>query len=79
MFTSIHIQEQTIKFRSTKAGTDILTAEVPNTSAKSRSHLDANGIVRVGSEVNTGDILVGRTSPKGEDNPTPEDRLIVTI
>ncbi|AHH45045.1 DNA-directed RNA polymerase subunit beta [Mesomycoplasma bovoculi] len=79
VFTSIHIQEQTIKFRSTKAGTDILTAEVPNTSAKSRSHLDANGIVRVGSEVNTGDILVGRTSPKGEDNPTPEDRLIVTI
>ncbi|MXR57545.1 DNA-directed RNA polymerase subunit beta [Mycoplasma hyopneumoniae] len=79
VFTSIHIQEQTIKFRSTKAGNDILTAEIPNASAKSRLHLDANGIVIVGSEVDTGDILVGRTSPKGEDNPTAEEKLMAAI
>ncbi|WP_341492544.1 DNA-directed RNA polymerase subunit beta [Mesomycoplasma ovipneumoniae] len=79
VFTSIHIQEQTIKFRSSKAGNDILTAEVPNASARSRAHLDANGIVIVGSEVDTGDILVGRTSPKGEDNPTAEEKLMAAI
>ncbi|WP_434336893.1 DNA-directed RNA polymerase subunit beta [Mesomycoplasma conjunctivae] len=79
VFTSIHIQEQTIKFRSSKAGNDILTADLPNSSNRSKAHLDANGIVRIGSEVNTGDILVGRTSPKGEDNPTPEDKLMSAI
>ncbi|MXR12515.1 DNA-directed RNA polymerase subunit beta [Mycoplasma flocculare] len=79
VFTSIHIQEQTIKFRSSKAGDDVLTAEIPNASAKSRIHLDANGIVIVGSEVDTGDILVGRTSPKGEDNPTAEEKLMAAI
>ncbi|MBG0730957.1 DNA-directed RNA polymerase subunit beta [Mycoplasma sp. 'Moose RK'] len=79
VFTSIHIQEQTIKFRSSKAGNDILTAEIPNAPAKSRAHLDANGIVIIGSEVDTGDILVGRTSPKGEDNPTAEEKLMAAI
>lgn len=79
VFTSIHIQEQTIKFRSSKAGNDVLTADVPNASSRARMHLDANGIVVVGAEVDTGDILVGRTSPKGEDNPTPEEKLMAAI
>lgn len=52
---------------------------MPNASARSRAHLDANGIVIVGSEVDTGDILVGRTSPKGEDNPTAEEKLMAAI
>ncbi|WP_027123666.1 DNA-directed RNA polymerase subunit beta [Mesomycoplasma molare] len=79
VFTSIHIEEQTIQFRASKAGDDILTTDIPNASARSKRHLDENGIVRIGSEVNTGDILVGRTSPKGEDNPTPEEKLMNAI
>ncbi|MGZ9413681.1 DNA-directed RNA polymerase subunit beta [Mycoplasma sp. 480] len=79
VFTSIHIEEQTIQFRASKAGDDILTTDIPNASLRSKRHLDENGIVRVGSEVSTGDILVGRTSPKGEDNPTPEEKLMNAI
>ncbi|WP_215740495.1 DNA-directed RNA polymerase subunit beta [Mesomycoplasma hyorhinis] len=79
VFTSIHIQEQTIQFRSSKAGNDDLTREIPNASQRSKRHLDENGIVRIGSEVSAGDILVGRTSPKGEDNPTPEEKLMNAI
>lgn len=79
VFTSIHIEEQTIQFRNSKAGDDILTAEIPNVSNYSRRFLDANGIVTVGSEVSAGDVLVGRTSPKIEDNPTPEERLMNAI
>ncbi|WGI36310.1 DNA-directed RNA polymerase subunit beta [Mesomycoplasma lagogenitalium] len=79
VYTSIHIEEQTIQFRASKAGDDILTYDIPNASTRSKRHLDENGIVRIGSEVSTGDILVGRTSPKGEDNPTPEEKLMNAI
>ncbi|MGY6172308.1 DNA-directed RNA polymerase subunit beta [Candidatus Mycoplasma pogonae] len=79
VFTSIHIEEQTIQFRSSKAGNDVLTSEIPNVSNHAKRHLDANGIVIVGSEVSAGDLLVGRTSPKLEDNPTPEERLMNAI
>ncbi|PZW01589.1 DNA-directed RNA polymerase subunit beta [Metamycoplasma auris] len=79
VYTSIHIEEQTIQFRHSKAGEDILTADIPNVSNFSKRHLDENGIVRVGSEVSAGDILVGRTSPKGEENPTPEEKLMAAI
>ncbi|MBN3534582.1 DNA-directed RNA polymerase subunit beta [Mycoplasma procyoni] len=79
VFTSIHIEEQTIQFRVSKVGDDILTADIPNASLKAKRHLDENGIVRVGSEVSAGDYLVGRTSPKGEENPTPEEKLLNAI
>ncbi|MGL5732655.1 MAG: DNA-directed RNA polymerase subunit beta [Metamycoplasmataceae bacterium] len=79
VFTSIHIEEQTIQFRKAKAGEDQLTYEIPNTSVASKRFLDENGIVIIGSEVGVGDILVGRISPKGEHNPTPEEKLMAAI
>ena len=79
VFTSIHIEEQTIQFRKAKAGEDQLTFEIPNTSIASKRFLDENGIVIIGSEVGVGDILVGRISPKGEHNPTPEEKLMAAI
>ncbi len=79
VLTSIHIEEQTIQFRISKNGNDQLTSEIPNTSTYSKRFLDENGIVIVGSEVSAGDILVGRVSPKGEHNPTPEEKLMAAI
>ena len=79
VYTSIHIEEQTIQFRHSKAGEDILTSDIPNASNYSKRFLNEDGIVRIGSEVTAGDILVGRTSPKGEDNPTPEEKLMAAI
>lgn len=79
VLTSIHIEEQTIQFRSSKTGNDKLTAEIPNVSTASKRFLDENGIVIIGSEVSAGDILVGRVSPKGEHNPTPEEKLMAAI
>ncbi|VEU74950.1 DNA-directed RNA polymerase subunit beta [Mycoplasmopsis citelli] len=80
VYTSIHIEEQTIQFRSSRAGEDQLTRDdIPNVSKYSIRHLDEQGIVRVGSEVVAGDVLVGRISPKGEDNPTQEEKLLMAI
>ena len=78
-YTSIHIEEQTVQFRKSKVGDDELSIEIPNTSTFSKRNLDSRGIVRIGSEVVPGDVLVGRISPKGEDNPTPEEKLIQVI
>ncbi|QNM93597.1 DNA-directed RNA polymerase subunit beta [Mycoplasma sp. Pen4] len=79
VYTSIHIEEQTIQFRTSRAGDDVLTANIPNVSKHSLRHLDEDGVVRVGSEVLPGDILVGRLSPKGEDNPSQEEKLLMAI
>ena len=79
VYTSIHIEEETIHFRKAKAGDDELTNRIPNVSNYALRNLDENGIVRVGSEVFAGDVLVGRVSSKGEDNPTPEEKLIAAI
>ncbi|MEE3928010.1 DNA-directed RNA polymerase subunit beta [Mycoplasmopsis ciconiae] len=79
VYTSIHIEEQTIQFRNSKAGDDRLTAEIPNASKFSLRNLDENGIVKVGSEVVAGDVLVGRVSPKGEENPSQEEKLLMAI
>lgn len=78
-FTSIHIEEQTITFRFSKMGNDELTTEIPNVSLHAKRFLDENGIVKVGSEVSAGDILVGRVSPKGEENITSEEKLLNAI
>lgn len=78
-FTSIHIEEQTIQFRKAKSGDDEITRDIPNVSNFAKRNLDETGIVRIGSEVQAGDVLVGRTSPKSEDNPTPEEKLIAAI
>ena len=78
-YTSIHIEEQTIQFRKSKIGDDELSLEIPNVSTFSKRNLDSRGIVRIGSEVVPGDIIVGRVSPKGEENPTPEEKLIQAI
>lgn len=79
VFTSIHIEEQTVQFRKAKSGDDELSRDIPNVSNFAKRNLDESGIVRIGSEVQAGDILVGRTSPKSEDNPTPEEKLIAAI
>ncbi|WP_322949626.1 DNA-directed RNA polymerase subunit beta [Mycoplasmopsis cynos] len=79
VYTSIHIEEQTIQFRSSRAGDDELTKDVPNASKYSLRNLDDNGIVKIGSEVYPGDILVGRVSPKGEENPSQEDKLLYAV
>ncbi|QJG67104.1 DNA-directed RNA polymerase subunit beta [Mycoplasma phocoenae] len=79
VYTSIHIDEQVIQFRRAKAGEDILTADIPNASNRSKRFLNEKGVVRVGSEVSAGDILVGRVSPKAEENPSPEEKLMSAI
>ncbi|MBU4690678.1 DNA-directed RNA polymerase subunit beta [Mycoplasma sp. ES3157-GEN-MYC] len=79
VFTSIHIEEQTVQFRTSKAGDDELTADIPNVSKFSTRHLDEHGVVRVGSDVAPGDVLVGRVSPKGDDNPTQEEKLLLAV
>ncbi|WP_027334684.1 DNA-directed RNA polymerase subunit beta [Mycoplasmopsis felifaucium] len=79
VLTSIHIEEQIIQFRTSKAGSDELTREIPNVSKHSIRHLDEHGIVLVGSEVTPGDVLVGRVSPKGDDNPSQEEKLLAAV
>ncbi|PAK21080.1 DNA-directed RNA polymerase subunit beta [Mycoplasmopsis agassizii] len=74
--TSIHIEEQSIQFRKLKAGDDELTAEIPNVSLRSRRNLNDEGIVNIGSEVLPGDILVGRVSPRGDENTSPSEKLL---
>jgi DNA-directed RNA polymerase subunit beta len=79
IFTSIHIEEFELEVRDTKRGEEELTSEIPNVSEESVKHLDENGIVRIGSEVKEGDILVGKITPKGESDPTPEEKLLRAI
>ncbi len=68
-----------MEFRTSKIGDDELTTDIPNVSNYSKRNLDNNGIIGVGAEVEAGDVLVGRVSPKGEENPTPEEKLIAAI
>jgi len=78
-FTSIHIEEYEIEVRETKRGKEEITKDVPNVSEKDRSLLDEEGIVRIGMEVRPGDILVGKVTPKGESELTPEEKLLRAI
>ena len=79
MFTSIHIKEFEVEIRDTKRGEEELTNEIPNVSEEATRNLDDKGIVRVGAEVASGDILVGKVTPKGETDPTPEEKLLKAI
>ena len=79
VFTSIHIEEFELQVRDTKRGEEELTREIPNVSEEATKDLDENGIVRVGAEVNEGDILIGKITPKGETDPTPEEKLLKAI
>jgi len=79
VFTSIHIEEFDLQVRDTKRGEEELTREIPNVSEEATRDLDENGIVRVGAEVLEGDILIGKITPKGESDPTPEEKLLKAI
>jgi len=79
MFTSIHIKEFIVEVRETKLGPEKITRDIPNTSEKSLDNLDVEGIIRVGAKVRSGDILVGKVTPKSETETTPEFKLLNSI
>ena len=79
IFTSIHIDEYSLDVRDTKLGEEELTNDIPNVSEEATSDLDENGMIRIGAEVNPGDILIGKITPKGESDPTPEEKLLRAI
>ena len=79
LFTSIHVEEFTTEVRDTKRGLEELTNDIPNVSAEATKDLDENGLIRVGAEVKEGDILIGKITPKGETDPTPEEKLLRAI
>ncbi len=78
-FTSVHIDEYELEVRDTKLGEEELTADIPNVSEEATKDLDENGIIRIGAHVNEGDILIGKITPKGETDPTPEEKLLRAI
>ncbi|MGB2869829.1 MAG: DNA-directed RNA polymerase subunit beta [Bacteroidota bacterium] len=79
VFTSVHVEEFELQVRDTKRGEEELTREIPNVSEEATKDLDENGIIRIGAEVNEGDILIGKITPKGETDPTPEEKLLKAI
>ena len=79
IFTSIHIDEYSLDVRDTKLGAEELTNDIPNVSEEATKDLDDNGMIRIGAEVNPGDILIGKITPKGESDPTPEEKLLRAI
>lgn len=78
-FTSIHISEYEVQIRDTKLGEEELTSDIPNVSEEATKDLDENGIIRIGALVKEGDILIGKITPKGESDPTPEEKLLRAI
>lgn len=78
-FTSIHIDEYVLEVRDTKLGLEELTPDIPNVSEEATKDLDQNGLIRIGAEVKEGDILIGKITPKGESDPTPEEKLLRAI
>ncbi len=79
IFTSLHIEEFELEVRDTKLGEEELTPDIPNVSEEATRHLDENGIIRVGAHIKEGDILIGKITPKGESDPTPEEKLLRAI
>jgi DNA-directed RNA polymerase subunit beta len=79
MFTSIHISEYELEVRDTKLGEEELTSDIPNVSEEATKDLDENGIIRIGAQIKEGDIMIGKITPKGESDPTPEEKLLRAI
>lgn len=78
-YTSIHVEDYSTDVRETKLGPEVVTADIPNVSEEKLKNLDSEGVVRIGAEVHSGDILVGKITPKGETELTPEERLLRAI
>ena len=79
LFTSLHIEEHTVSVRETKRGAEELTSDIPNVSEEATKDLDEFGMIRVGAHVKAGNILIGKITPKGESDPTPEEKLLRAI
>jgi DNA-directed RNA polymerase subunit beta len=79
VFTSIHIDEYSVDVRDTKRGMEELTSDIPNVSEEATKDLDENGLIRIGAEIKEGDILIGKITPKGETDPSPEEKLLRAI
>ncbi len=79
MFTSVHVVEQLLEVRETKRGMEEFTADIPNVSEDATKDLDENGIVRIGAHIGPGDIIIGKITPKGESDPSPEEKLLKAI
>ena len=77
LLTSVHVDEYSLEVRETKRGVEELTSDIPNVSEEATKDLDENGIVRVGARIEPGDILIGKITPKGESDPSPEEKLLV--
>jgi len=78
-FTSVHVDEFVLEVRDTKRGVEELTSDIPNVSEEATKNLDENGLIRIGAYVKPGDILIGKITPKGESDPTPEEKLLRAI
>jgi DNA-directed RNA polymerase subunit beta len=79
IFTSVHVDEYQLEVRETKRGMEELTADIPNVSEEATRNLDENGVIRVGAPVEPGDIMIGKITPKGESDPSPEEKLLRAI
>jgi DNA-directed RNA polymerase subunit beta len=79
VFTSIHVVEQLLEVRETKRGVEEFTADIPNVSEDATKDLDENGIIRIGARIEPGDIIIGKITPKGESDPSPEEKLLRAI
>ena len=79
VFTSVHVVEQLLEVRETKRGVEEFTADIPNVSEEATRDLDENGIIRIGARIEPGDIIIGKITPKGESDPSPEEKLLRAI
>ena len=79
IFTSVHVSEYSLEVRETKRGMEELTSDIPNISEEATKNLDENGIIRLGAHIMPGDIMIGKITPKGETDPTPEEKLLRAI
>ena len=79
VLTSVHVDEYSLDVRETKRGVEVLTNDIPNVSEEATKDLDENGVVRIGSRIEPGDIMIGKISPKGESDPSPEEKLLRAI
>ncbi|MCK3686240.1 DNA-directed RNA polymerase subunit beta [Maribellus sp. YY47] len=79
VFTSVHVDEYSLEVRDTKRGVEEFTSDIPNVSEEATRNLDENGLIRIGANVRPGDILIGKITPKGESDPSPEEKLLRAI